>query len=253
MEQFGVGVVEDDNAALTGCASHLASLLRRTLPRLTGARRAGWGPAFSHNAGCALGSGRVRFGPGRTGAEASCRSTTVASSVSERAWSGQRSPRPRPSARRTRPRHGLTCGRLGSPTRRQEPRGPSWPVGVREDHVGQDEVDPRCRVREGGPAPPRRCPPRAPYGRSNLRARAAKARTPTSSSTRRIVPRTNWVGSLLLATTLERRRRDMSGKTQREGRATPNLAVHEHVGAGLLDDPQTVESQGRRSPGFLVV
>jgi glucokinase len=28
MEQFGVGVVEDDNAALTGCASHLASLLQ---------------------------------------------------------------------------------------------------------------------------------------------------------------------------------------------------------------------------------
>lgn len=28
MEQFGVGVVEDDNAALTGCASHLAGLLR---------------------------------------------------------------------------------------------------------------------------------------------------------------------------------------------------------------------------------
>lgn len=27
MEQFGVGVVEDDNAALTGCASHLAALL----------------------------------------------------------------------------------------------------------------------------------------------------------------------------------------------------------------------------------
>lgn len=27
MEQFGVGVVEDDNAALTGCASHLAGLL----------------------------------------------------------------------------------------------------------------------------------------------------------------------------------------------------------------------------------
>ncbi len=28
MEAFGVGVVEDDNAALTGCASHLAGLLR---------------------------------------------------------------------------------------------------------------------------------------------------------------------------------------------------------------------------------
>ncbi len=28
MEQFGIGVVEDDNAALTGCASHLAALLR---------------------------------------------------------------------------------------------------------------------------------------------------------------------------------------------------------------------------------
>lgn len=28
MEGFGVGVVEDDNAALTGCASHLAGLLR---------------------------------------------------------------------------------------------------------------------------------------------------------------------------------------------------------------------------------
>jgi glucokinase len=28
MEQFGLGVVEDDNAALTGCASHLARMSR---------------------------------------------------------------------------------------------------------------------------------------------------------------------------------------------------------------------------------
>jgi glucokinase len=28
LEAFGVGVVEDDNAALTGCASHLTGLLR---------------------------------------------------------------------------------------------------------------------------------------------------------------------------------------------------------------------------------
>lgn len=32
MEGFGVGVVEDDNAALTGCASHLAGLLRAGHP-----------------------------------------------------------------------------------------------------------------------------------------------------------------------------------------------------------------------------
>jgi glucokinase len=30
MEQFGVEVVEDDSAALTGCAAHLTGLLTRT-------------------------------------------------------------------------------------------------------------------------------------------------------------------------------------------------------------------------------